>query len=224
MKAVILAAGVGSRLGKPLPKSLNTLPSGKTIFENQLDILKKCGIHEIICVLGFKKEFIMERYPNILYRYNPLYHITNTSKSLMMVLQSIDEDDVVWLNGDVVLEEGVLQEVMKVNGNVIGVNKEKCAEEEVKYKTDSDGHLTEISKQVKSAEGEAIGVNKISKKDFNCFVKNLEKCEPDDYFEKAIEFCIEDGVKFKPANISKYKCIEVDFEEDLQKVWDTFKQ
>ena len=56
MKAVILAAGVGSRLKSVLPKSLNKLPNGKTIIDNQINILRKLGVKEIFVVVGFKKE------------------------------------------------------------------------------------------------------------------------------------------------------------------------
>ena len=41
MKAIILAAGIGSRLGKKLPKPLTRLPSGLTIIENQIKLLKE---------------------------------------------------------------------------------------------------------------------------------------------------------------------------------------
>lgn len=222
MKAVILAAGVGSRIGNPRPKSLALLPNGDSILGNQIKALYKNGIKEIIVIVGFKKEFIMEEFPNLLYHYNPFYHLTNTSKSLAGVFSSFEADDVVWLNGDVVLEYGVVAKVVNSKGNIIGVNKEKCADEEIKYITNSSGFIKEISKQVKNAEGEAVGVNKISKNDFKIFLECLEKCADNDYFEKGIEYSIEQGIDFQPVDISEYKCVEVDFAEDLEKVRQMF--
>ena len=56
MKAVIIAAGVGSRLGKltkEIPKPLINV-NGKSIIERQIDSFRKCGINEIIVITGYK--------------------------------------------------------------------------------------------------------------------------------------------------------------------------
>jgi len=218
MKAIILAAGFGKRLSNQLPKCLIHLSGGKTIIGNQIEILKANGIKEIIVVVGFKKEFIMEEYPCVTYVYNRNYHITNTSKSLMAALESIDPTDVIWLNGDVFLQSEVVERVVAVTGNIIAVNKDKCGREEVKYRTDPSGRILRISKNILKAEGEAVGVNKIAKKDFARLLESLRECDDHDYFEKAIELCIAKGVEFRAVDISGYVCVEVDFKKDLEKI------
>ena len=71
MKIVILAAGIGSRLGNPLPKPLTTLKSGKTIMQQQIENLTKhFDIDNINIVVGFKKELIMESFPDITFIYS----------------------------------------------------------------------------------------------------------------------------------------------------------
>lgn len=216
MKAVILAAGVGSRLGRPYPKSLSRLPDGETILGRQIRILKKYGINEIIVVVGFKMNLIMESFPQVLYKYNPVYYITNTAKSLLRGIEDIS-DDILWLNGDVIFDEGVLKRVIDVKGNVVAVNSAECGAEEVKYTTDSQGYLHSISKRVKNAEGEAIGINKVSNIDIEDFKEALRECQDDDYFEQGMENLINKGKKFKVIDISDLRCIEVDFQED----WNT---
>ncbi len=222
MKAVILAAGAGTRIGNQLPKCLMELPTGNTILGNQIEILRDKDIREIVVVVGFKKDVIMERYPGVIYRYNPLYHMTNTSKSLMMALDSIDPGDTVWLNGDVFLEPEVLERVVSGEGNVIAVNRAKCNDEEVRYRTGADGRIVEISKSVEDPEGESVGVNKISGRDFARFLDGLRRCSDNDYFEKGIEICIAEGMDFYPVDISNCKCIEVDFKEDFERVREFF--
>ncbi|MCX8131256.1 MAG: phosphocholine cytidylyltransferase family protein [Clostridia bacterium] len=223
MKAVILAAGVGSRLGKPYPKSLNKLPNGETILGRQIRILRKNGINEIYVVVGFKMGLIMESFPEVFYRYNPVYYVTNTSKSLLCAIRDMN-DDVLWTNGDVIFDEEIIAHMVNQAGNAIAVNSSKCGEEEVKYKADNKNQLTAISKQVQDAHGEAVGINKISKEDIENFKSALENCSDNDYFEKGIEMLIDNGKKFNIVNISNFKCIEVDFEEDWKIATELFTQ
>ncbi len=214
MKAVILAAGIGSRLSRPFPKSLSVLPYGETILGRQVRILKDLGVKEIIIVVGFKMTLIMENFPEVYYKYNPNYYITNTSKSLLCAIDDLD-DDVLWMNGDVVFDKAIIRKILKIKDeNFVCVDCKSCGDEEVKYTRDADGYINEISKEVRNAEGEAVGINMIRKKDLKTYAEALRKCDDNDYFEKGIEIIIHDGIKIKPIDISEHKCIEVDFEED----------
>jgi len=65
--AIILAAGIGSRFNSNYPKCLHRLPNGNTILGNQILHLKRNGVKQIIVVVGFKKEMIMEAYPDIFF-------------------------------------------------------------------------------------------------------------------------------------------------------------
>jgi choline kinase len=59
MKIIILAAGIGSRLGNPFPKPLTPLKNGKSIMEYQTEnIASKFNIDDISVVVGFKKDLI----------------------------------------------------------------------------------------------------------------------------------------------------------------------
>ncbi|WP_028571398.1 NTP transferase domain-containing protein [Desulfonatronum lacustre] len=221
MKAVILAAGVGSRLGRPLPKSLAILPTGETILGRQIRIFREVGIREIIVVVGFKKTLVMEQHPNVFFRYNPLFYITNTSQSLLHAVEDL-EDDVIWANGDVVFDTEVLRTVVAAENNVIAVDRKKCEAEEVKYRTDESGKIIAISKNIENGEGEAVGINKILAGYLPCLVKNLKRCEDQDYFERGLEFMIRGGVEFIPLDISEHRCIEVDFPEDWTQAQEMF--
>ncbi|QAZ69653.1 phosphocholine cytidylyltransferase family protein [Solidesulfovibrio carbinolicus] len=216
MKAIILAAGVGSRLGKPFPKALSQLPSGETIMGRQIRILRENGLSEIIVVVGFKMALLMEHFPSVLYKYNPEFYLTNTSKSLLCALEHVEREDALWVNGDVVFDPQIIADMIARGGNVVAVDKKKCAEEEVKYRTDHRGGIVEISKTVSEPEGEALGINTIGAHHLEVFRQALRECGDKDYFEKAMELVIERGVTFVPMDVSDYRCIEVDFEEDLQ--------
>ena len=220
MKIVILAAGIGSRLGNPFPKPLTPLKDGESIMAKQLhNISHYFDINDVTTVVGFKKDLIMERFPQVNYVYNPFFDRTNTSKSLLQALKKHRGKSVLWLNGDVVFEEkliSVLQEDIEQNNSFIAVNTSSVADEEVKY-TLKDGFVFELSKEVTSGLGEAVGINFISSNDFDIFIDQLERCADNDYFEKGLEKAIaENNLKIKAIDISKFNCIEVDFKEDLK--------
>ncbi|MBL7033599.1 MAG: phosphocholine cytidylyltransferase family protein [Candidatus Delongbacteria bacterium] len=215
MKAVILAAGIGSRLGKTIPKCLTPVLGDTTILGIQVEILRACGIDEIVVVVGFKKELVMEQQPDLLYLYNPMYHISNTARSLELALSAIQADDLIWLNGDVVFESGVVDAVVQSGGNAVAVDKKSCGEEEVKYSLTPTGFVAEISKQVTPATGEAVGVNKITQASFSGFLDCLKIAGDHDYFEKAMETAINRGIEFRPVDISDFNCVEIDDGADL---------
>ena len=181
--------------------------------------------HDISVVVGFKKELIMEKFPDLTYIYNQYFDATNTSKSLLKALQKNRKEDVLWLNGDVVFDSELLevikQEIAKKE-SFVSVNHSRVAEEEVKY-TLKEGFVHELSKQVKNGLGEAVGINFISQKDLPVLVSQLENCDDNDYFERGIELAIQkDGMKVKAVDISQFRCMEIDFKEDLDQANNLF--
>ncbi|HZE38951.1 MAG TPA: phosphocholine cytidylyltransferase family protein [Stackebrandtia sp.] len=225
---VILAAGVGSRLGRPHPKPLTPLSDGETILHRALrHLTARFSRHSIHLVVGFKKEMIMEAAPDVGFMYNQDYGDTNTSKSLLKALNIAGPGGVLWLNGDVVFDEKVLDDLLPhiaMDRSFVCVNTSSVAEEEVKYTLDSDGYINELSKKITEGPlGEAVGINFISSSDRILLTKRLEECEAQDYFERGIELAIEkDGVKIEALDISHHPVIEVDFAEDLERANRTF--
>ena len=222
MKIVILAAGIGSRLGNPFPKPLTPLANGKSIMESQVDnITTRYDIDSINVVVGFKKDLIMERFPELTYVYNPFFDQTNTSKSLLRALKKCRGKSVLWFNGDVVFDSrlfDILQPHIDANTSFVAVNTSKVADEEVKYLL-KDGFISELSKSVVNGLGEAVGINFISSNDLVNFITRLEECGDNDYFERGLELAIEkDGIRIKAVDISAYNCMEIDFIEDLENV------
>ena len=213
--AIILLAGMGSRLGRPHPKSLTPLDHQQTILSRQLTILKQYGL-EICCVVGFKKDLIMEAASDCLLIYNPEYDLTNTSKSLLTALRHFQDCDVIWLNGDVVFSPEIIGRMLASPESAVAVNNSRVSEEEVKYTLNNDGFIQEISKQVSVPLGEALGINLIRQPFVKDFIATLDGVEHSDYFEKGMEQLIEQsGNVFKAVDVSDLPCIEVDFEADL---------
>jgi len=219
LKIVILAAGIGSRLGNPFPKPLTPLKDGESIMQKQINsITNFFDLDDITTVVGFKKDLIMEEFPDVNYVYNPFFDQTNTSKSLLKALRKNRGESVLWFNGDVVFDRQLLSlllDKIEKNTSFVSVNTSRVADEEVKY-TLKDNYISELSKEVKNGLGEAVGINFIASNDLDVFIKHLELCDDNDYFEKGLEQAIaNDGLKVEVVDISQFNCIEVDFTEDL---------
>ena len=227
-QVVILAAGMGTRLARPLPKPLTELRDGRSIMKQQFDNLEAAFGEEFraMIVVGFKLEAIIERFPAATFVYNEVFDTTNTSKSLLKALKATGDGGVLWLNGDVVFHPEVLSRVkpfIEANQSFIVVNTSKVSDEEVKYTLDSEGFINELSKQVVNALGEAVGINFVGADDKAALIKRLETVEDSDYFERGIEVAIvEDGLKFKPVDISDLYAVEIDFDEDLARANELF--
>ena len=216
MKVIILAAGMGKRLGQKIPKALVNIFQNKTILDYQIErITKKIGIENIVIVVGYKKQEIISKYQNLNFVENKKFEITNTSKSLLKGLKNVDED-VIWMNGDVYFQEEALDLVMEMNSSCCLVDNKKCGDEEVKFNLEGK-KINEISKNIKNPIGEVLGINKIQKKDLSLFREELEKVKNEDYFEKAIENLIKKNkIEFYPINIKDFFCVEIDYQKDLE--------
>lgn len=229
IQVVILAAGMGTRLGKPWPKPLTQLSDGRSIMQQQIE-----NVHNVFgdkaritVVVGFKLEMIMEAHPTASFVYNEVYDQTNTSKSLLKALRASQESGVLWLNGDVVFDHKVLERVadrIAADKSFVCVNTSATADEEIKYTVDTQGFIDELSKTVKGALGEAVGINFISSREKIDVITQLDACAEQDYFERGLELAIEkNGLQMEPIDISDLFAVEVDFQDDLDRANNALK-
>ena len=223
IQVVILAAGMGTRLGKPWPKPLTQLSDGRSIMQQQMENVQIVfgDKARVTVVVGFKLEMIMEAHPTASFVYNEVYDQTNTSKSLLRALRASQESGVLWLNGDVVFDHKVLERIadrIAADKSFVCVNTSATADEEVKYTVDAKGYIKELSKTVKGALGEAVGINFISSHEKADVIIQLDACGEQDYFERGLELAIEKhGLQMEPIDISDLFAVEVDFQDDLDR-------
>ncbi|MGY1618882.1 NTP transferase domain-containing protein [Geodermatophilus sp. SYSU D00691] len=223
VQVVILAAGMGTRLGRSTPKPLTPLHDGRTILQRQVDNLRAVlgRDADITVVVGYECATVMAAAPDLRFAYNPDFEQTNTSKSLLTGLARTREGGVLWLNGDVVFEPAVLEQAMdhlRADQSFVCVDTAVVGDEEVKYTLDEDGAIAELSKTVVGGLGEAVGINYVSADDKPVLLEHLDACAANDYFERGIETAIaERGLRFRPLDISATPAVEVDFETDLER-------
>jgi choline kinase len=222
-QVVILAAGMGSRLGRSLPKPLTELSDGRTIMQQQFDNIHHAFGNKVkvTIVVGYKLEHIIEAFPDASFVYNEQYDQTNTSKSLMRALQASGNGGVLWMNGDVVFDPEALDRaaaMMARDQSFVTVNTSKVSDEEVKYTVGAEGYISSLSKTVKGGLGEAVGINYVSSRDKAGLLRQLQRVDAQDYFERGIELAIEqDHMLVEPVDISDLYAVEIDFAEDLER-------
>lgn len=127
MKAIIVAAGTGSRLGelaKDTPKSLLDV-NGQSILERQISVFKKLGISDITVIIGPHTEKFTFKNISFIQDKNYLEHDILSS---LMLVHSIMYDDVIVSYGDVIFDEHVLKPLINFKGSIglcIDLNWEK---------------------------------------------------------------------------------------------------
>ena len=120
MQAIILAAGMGNRLGKYTQNNTKCMLSinGKTLAERTLDALDGAGIRKCIFVVGYKKEnvisFLGNRYKNIDITYvsNDIYDKTNNIYSLYLAKDYLIQDDTILMESDLIFESRIIAEML----------------------------------------------------------------------------------------------------------------
>lgn len=177
MKAIILAAGMGTRLGKyteNLPKCMLQF-NGKSLIGRQVELLKKVGITDISIVRGYQPEKI--NIPGVKYYHNPDFAHTNMVETLFCAEKELEgKDEILVCYADIIYEQKVLQAV--INANVdIGVTADKdyweywCArsehpESDMESLVVKDGKITELGDNKCSrdkAQIRYVGLLKFSK-------------------------------------------------------------
>ncbi|HUS49685.1 MAG TPA: AAA family ATPase, partial [Candidatus Paceibacterota bacterium] len=157
-KAIILAAGKGTRLGelgKEIPKCLIEI-NGKTILESKIETLKKIGLKEedIFVVIGNEgecwtkenKEKIKKIAKNIVINYKNLE--TKNTYSLRLVLNKIEKNDLFIIDGDLIIKEDLLKKILTSEKNLV-LLKESYNKEDVNNKAslNNDGRLLRFQRE-----------------------------------------------------------------------------
>src|SRR3982751_1565095 len=169
MKAIILSAGQGSRLGHIVddrPRCLIYF-NGRTLLDRQLDALETNGVHEAVVVTGFHDQLVSEALakrtggPNVRTIFNPFYKVADNTGSLFMAREELSGDCLVW-NGDTLVARSLMAKVVANQRAGICVTidrKSSYDEDDMKVIAAEDGRLRGIGKRIAAGvNAESIGL------------------------------------------------------------------
>lgn len=230
MKAIILAAGMGTRI-RPLtdkmPKAFIEI-DGVSLIKRSLDNLEKVGIREVIIVIGYKGSYFKERMGNryknlnITYVINPEYQETGSMFSLSQI-EGLIHEDILLLESDLLYELKALTTLINSNElNVILTAPLSGSGDEVFICVNENNELVNLGKRIKesnNAIGELVGITKLSL-DFLAKLFNKAK---EDYRQNEKNYHYEEVI-FKLSKTYQIKCIlselawiEIDNFDDLKR-------
>ena len=241
MKAIILAAGVGSRI-RPLtdncPKSLLKV-DGKTILEMMISHIQDCGINEVVFVLGYLqeqiKDYVKAQFPDLVVHYitNKRYAETNTGYSLMLTKDLVQGSTFIKFDADVVFDKNILKSLIECEyENCLCIDKNiNLDAEEIKVIVKDENKVVKASKTVNPEEaiGESIGIEKISSEAAKSLFAELELMMADEqyhqeYYEAAYERLIARNVPFHTLDITGLRWTEIDTKDDFATAERIFSQ
>ena len=169
MKAIILSAGQGSRLGHMVddrPKCLIDF-NGRSLLDRQLDTLEANGVREAVVVTGFHDELVNQAIekrsggPNVRTIFNPFYKVADNTGSLFMAREELTGDCMVW-NGDTLVSTALMRRVVANSRPGICVTidrKDSYDEDDMKVVAGEDGRLRGIGKRLsEGVNAESIGL------------------------------------------------------------------
>jgi choline kinase len=186
MKAIILSAGQGSRLGHLVdnrPKCLIDF-SGRTLLDRQLDTLEVNGIEEAVVVTGFHDELVEKAIaqrtggPRVRTVFNPFFKVADNLGSLFMAKDELEGDCLVW-NGDTLVSRSLMAKVVanKRSGICVTIDRKDAYDDDDMKVVEQGGQLKAIGKRLppKGINGESIGLLAFRDGGAELFREHIEK-------------------------------------------------
>jgi choline kinase len=224
MRALILSAGRGSRMGEKTaetPKCLLQV-GGKTLIEHQLETLADCGIGPVGMVVGYCADEIREA---VGYRAefieNSVWWRTNSLYSFWIAREWADGELLV-LNSDLLLDPKIVEEVLKIDGDGLAYDSGSGdGAEQMKVEIENR-RVVAMSKTLSKERiaGENVGILKFqestARRLFDIAGTVIERGGENDWLSSAISSFVEE-TPIVPVDITGLPWAEIDFPFDLDR-------
>ncbi|MGQ4892909.1 MAG: sugar phosphate nucleotidyltransferase [Candidatus Njordarchaeia archaeon] len=237
MKAIILAAGKGTRLfplTKYVPKPLLVINNEKRIIDYQLEVFSSFDeITEVILVIGYKadmiEEYILEHRDIFKVRvrpvFNPFYDVSNNLISLWLGTFFTHDDDFIITNGDNIFKKHVIEKLLAQEEGIYLVidHKDKYDEDDMKVII-KNGYIFYVSKEIEldKVSAESVGIAMIKGENARIkyinaiekLIRNLENRNK--FWLETFNYLAANDKKIKYVEISIDDWFEIDFHPDYE--------
>ena len=236
MQAIILAAGMGRRLGELTNGNTKCMleVNGVRLIHRVLDSIHETGIRRVVLVVGYKaenvKELIGDKYKDmeIIYVDNEVYNKTNNIYSLFLAREYLTADDTILLESDLIFEGSLLNKLIEhPYPNLALVDKYESWMDGTVVTLDSDNNIVEFLAKDKfkysdiSSYYKTVNIYKFSREFSQThYVPFLEAyCHAlgnNEYYEQVLKvITMLDDSPLKALPLSGEKWYEIDDIQDL---------
>jgi len=225
MKYIFMVAGKGTRL-QPLtlkhPKSMYKLDENTTLLQRMVELIKKHDAEaDVVIVTGHMHRAIEEQIEGATFVYNPFYEVTNSIASLWFAQKHLDTDNVVLIDGDIVMSDELVRDIVCKPVDKPLVLVDSSIKTDGDYNVEVSGNqVLVMSKDLENYYGEYAGVTKL---DHDSALQMQEEMESmieegfyDQWYENAlVQLIFKNDFKLYYTDISNYEWTEVDSVNDL---------
>ena len=230
MKAVILAAGQGTRIRSvhgERPKCLIEVDES-TILDHQLEALRMVGIYDVALVVGYEKEQIVDHVKQRSRSHQQKIHlienrsfaITNNIYSLWLALEWLSADSFVCLNADVIFDPEILFSAVESRAPISMIVDPVWRDETMKVII-AGNRVLRMSKKISREEfsGTYIGItvfNRVIQKTFFAKMEDLiARGQLNQFFNVAVQELADEGVHVGLTSTNGLPWAEIDDPLDL---------
>jgi choline kinase len=227
MKAAILAAGRGVRIGGDQPKTLIPVRGNEPLLHYLLEGLKKTGIDDLLVVTGYKPDaiqsFVNERWDGeAQFVFNARYASWGNFHSLRMALEQAPGFDVMVVNCDIVIHPNVFKRVEGTSGDlVLAVERRENLDDEDMRVRLRGNRVLDIGKHLKRAHGhgEYDGVSLVRPEAARAYLEESTtmewRAETDLYYEDVYARIL-GQIDAQAASVERGEYAEVDEWTDME--------
>ncbi|HMG56320.1 MAG TPA: phosphocholine cytidylyltransferase family protein, partial [Kofleriaceae bacterium] len=202
---------------------------GVPILRRTITELLRVGFDQFVIGTGYLEHMVRDAvgswFPglDVSYVINPDYRTTNNAYSLLLMRDHVEHDGFILLDGDVVFDLGVVEELIERGPDCLAVRSVgEIGLEEVKVTADNEDRVLAIGKHVpvRSAMGESVGIELFSAASSRRLFAALHQRVRDhglinEYYEAAFQQIIDGGVTLYGVDIGSMYATEIDTVEDL---------
>ena len=228
MKALIFAAGRGTRISRYLngnPKCTVHI-GNEPLIHYTVRLLQKHCVTDIALVVGYQQQAVRDVLKDVSVTFydNPFFDVTNSIASAWFARDFIAGDDILFMNGDVFMEESLLDELLRQNCTGSVLFSDESRKEEADYKLYyENGRLLKYGKELTGADvtGEYIGVARIDRGFVPQFSQRLNEMiasQQHGVWWENVLYSLSDRQFVEVRDISGQFWAEVDYIEDYERI------
>lgn len=227
MKAIILAAGKGTRIARAIeniPKS-TLLINGVPLIRRNIEKLIDRGIEPIVCV-GYEKEKVYEALKGleVKYYYNPFYEITNSIASLWFAKNELEvEDEVIIMNADVYFNDEILDSIIDNTCEAVLMTDKTRIEVGDYFLRVENGYIKGYGKNipVDKRSCEYVGIGKVARGFLPKFIERMEFLISNKEYKlwwENILYSFTDNENISILDVENQFWCEIDYYEDYERI------